>query len=87
MMNIDEIFMGMPEGISTLVISQPYCKFCDKAKNILVEKNIPFLEYCVGIDLTKEEASTLTGMNTRPAIYINGELIGGYTQLLRHLTS
>jgi glutaredoxin 3 len=58
------------------------CPYCVSAKNFLNGKNIPFQEIDLTgkpeeIDRIKEE----TGWRTVPIILINGQLIGGYTDL------
>ena len=58
------------------------CPFCDRAKSLLDEKG---LKYEV-VDLTNnivelEALKAKTGWKTVPMIFINNELIGGYTDL------
>lgn len=58
------------------------CPYCDRAKSFLDEKG---LKYEV-VDLTNniaelEALKTKTGWKTVPMIFINNELIGGYTDL------
>ena len=58
------------------------CPYCDRAKSLLDEKG---LKYEV-VDLTNniaelEALKAKTGWKTVPMIFINNELIGGYTDL------
>lgn len=58
------------------------CPFCVAAKRFLNEKGVPFEE----IDLTGKhdelmELKQKTGWRTVPQIFINGKMIGGYTEL------
>lgn len=67
---------------SVLVYSKVPCPFCDRAKNLLNAKNIPF----ESIDLTDQpdemaRIKNETGWRTVPIIMIDGQLIGGYTDL------
>jgi glutaredoxin len=58
------------------------CPYCEKAKKFFTSKGITYQEVIVGIDIAEDAFRALTGMTTKPAIYINGNLIGGYTDLI-----
>lgn len=59
-----------------------YCPFCVRAKELLEEKNIPYREVVLdGDDEKKRALYEKTGQNTVPFIFINGDFIGGYTEL------
>ncbi len=65
-----------------LIIKKNPCPFCDRAKNLLDGKG---LSYEV-LDLTDkmdelEGWKQKTGWKTVPMIFINDELVGGYTDL------
>lgn len=65
-----------------VMYSKVPCPFCVNAKRLLNEKNIPFEE----IDLTSnmdelQRIKDETGWRTVPIILINGNLIGGFTDL------
>jgi glutaredoxin 3 len=65
-----------------LMIKKNPCPYCDRAKNLLDQKGIAFDI----IDLTDnlDELQTWkdkTGWKTVPMIFINDELVGGYTDL------
>lgn len=65
-----------------LVYTKSYCPYCDRAKDLLARKGVPFEE--IYLDDRPEEYATLkkkTGMMTVPQIFINDELVGGYTEL------
>ncbi len=58
------------------------CPYCDRAISLMNELNIPFEE----IDLTDQDdeirrIKNETGWKTVPIIMVNGEVIGGYTDL------
>ena len=59
-----------------------YCPFCDAAKALLHKKNIPFEEIDVSDDEAKHALKARTGWRTVPQIFIDGELIGGYEELV-----
>lgn len=58
------------------------CPYCERAKNLLSSKNIPFEE--VNLDGKDDELQALkdkTGLRTVPQIFIGEELIGGFSEL------
>lgn len=70
----------------TVVIGKPNCPYCDMAKKVLTKKGIEFTY----IDILAEgkSAAELTGrpdVRTVPQIFLNGEYIGGYTELAKKL--
>jgi glutaredoxin 3 len=65
-----------------VIYSKDPCPYCVRAKNFLNDKGVPYEE----IDLTDKPAEidrikNETGWKTVPIILINGQLIGGYTDL------
>lgn len=64
------------------VYTTDYCPYCLRAKKLLTSKNVPFEE--INLDGKWDELKALkskTGLQTVPQIFIDGELIGGYTEL------
>jgi len=65
-----------------VIYSKTYCPFCVRAKNLFDNKNVSYEEIMVDsdpqlfIDLKQK-----TGMMTVPQIFIDDQLIGGYTDL------
>lgn len=65
-----------------LIYTKSYCPYCDRAKALLNDKGVQFEE--IFLDDKPEEYDTLkkrTGMMTVPQIFINDQLVGGYTDL------
>ena len=64
------------------IYSKSNCSFCDKAKNYFTQNDIPFTAHNAEIP---EIFDVLMIRNpyarTMPQIFINDELIGGYTDL------
>ena len=64
------------------IYSKSNCSFCDKAKNYFTQNDIPFTAHNAEIP---EIFDVLMARNpyarTMPQIFINDELIGGYTDL------
>lgn len=66
-----------------VLYSKDNCKFCEMAKDLLKTKQFDFTEYRIGKDITREEfMEQFPNIRTAPAIFINGEYIGGWTNIL-----
>ena len=70
-----------------VVYSKDNCPFCVKAKGLLDKLEVDYTTKNVGQDITLEELYKELKKQVRsvPQIVINGELIGGYNQLVEHL--
>ena len=70
------------------IYTGPICTYCDRAKDLLVNKGLEFIE----IELSKyperreEMLSRTGGKKTVPQIFINNQFIGGFREL-RNLNS
>ena len=61
-----------------------WCGYCVRAKALLEDKGIPYEEIAVDDDPAfRQRIFDLTGGWTVPQILIDGEPIGGYTELWR----
>jgi len=59
-----------------------FCGFCTAAKRLLSARGIPFEETNVSqIPGAREALVDRTGWRTIPVIEIDGELVGGFTEL------
>ncbi len=69
-----------------IIYTTASCPYCHAAKALLQKKGIHFTE----IDVTDEDDFDAlvkkTGWKTVPQIFINEKLIGGYTELTRHIS-
>ena len=68
------------------IYTLPTCPYCIKAKELLKDNYLDFNEYDISHDeenMRKELSDTfdLQGIATVPQIIINGQHIGGYTEL------
>lgn len=65
------------------IYSKDNCIYCDKAKNLLNEKEINFREVKVDVNdrCVVDELQERTGMKTFPQIFIGNQVLGGYTEL------
>lgn len=68
-----------------IIWSKYNCPFCDQAKMMLDQKGIKFEERKIGDGYTKEELlEAIPTARTVPQILIDGELIGGFTELKKY---
>ena len=71
--------------MTTIVYSKNHCPYCDMAKKLLEEKNEPYKEININHvsnpDTVLKEISGITNSKTFPQIVLNGNYIGGYTDL------
>lgn len=60
--------------------TKPDCPYCVKARNLLNMLSISYLQVEVGVGITSEEYKA-TIWPTVPGVVVDGEVIGGYTEL------
>ena len=72
-----------PDAVS--IISKPGCPFCSNAKDMLNEHDISFDEISLGSDASLRSVRAITGLDTVPQIFINGQHIGGSEALQEYL--
>ena len=73
--------------MTAIVWSKYQCPYCDQAKALLKQKGIQFEERKIGDGWTKEDLlEAVPTARTVPQIFINDELIGGFTELKTKLT-
>ena len=64
------------------VYSKNYCPYCVRAKKLLKSKGVDFKE--INLEGKQDEMAQLiqkTAMRTVPQIFIDDELVGGFTEL------
>jgi glutaredoxin 3 len=72
--------------MKAVVWSKDHCPFCDQAKNLLKMKGIEFEEKKIGHGFTKEDLlEAVPTARTVPQIFLDENLIGGFTELKKHL--
>jgi glutaredoxin 3 len=65
-----------------IVWGKNYCTYCDQAKRLLKMKGIDFEERNINLDWTKEQLlEAVPNARTVPQIFLDGELVGGFTDL------
>ncbi len=69
-----------------IVWSKDACPFCDQAKNLLKLKGIEYEERNISRDWTREQLlEAVPNARTVPQIFLDEQLIGGFTELRKHL--
>ena len=67
--------------------SKPNCVFCDKAVMLCQMKSLEFKKYMLDVDYTREDfVNKFPDARTFPQITMDGEYIGGFTELDAHLS-
>lgn len=70
-----------------LVYTKDNCPYCVKAKALLKTQNMEYTEVRIGSDITRDEfLETFPNARTVPQIVFNGELVGGYDDLVKLLS-
>ena len=72
--------------MKAVVWSKYHCPYCDQAKALLTQKGIQFEEKKIGDGYSKEDLlEAVPTARTVPQIFLDGQLIGGFTELKKHL--
>jgi len=73
--------------MKAIIWSKYNCPYCDQAKALMTSKGIEFEEKKIGDGYTREELlAAVPTARTVPQIFLNGHLIGGFTELKQKLT-
>ena len=71
--------------MKAIIWSKYHCPYCDQAKALLTQKGISFEERKIGDGYSKEELlEAIPTARTVPQIFIDDQLIGGFTELREH---
>jgi len=72
--------------MQAIVWSKPNCPYCEQAKTLLNNKGIAYEERKIGDGYTKEDLlEAVPNARTVPQIFLDGKLVGGFTELKEHL--
>lgn len=65
--------------------SKDNCQYCVQAKQLLAIKGVEYEEKKIGAGYTKEDLlEEVPTARTLPQIFLDGNLIGGFTELRKH---
>ena len=72
--------------MNNIIWSKDNCSYCNKAKLLLQNRNIPFEERNISKDWTKEQLlEAIPTAKTVPQIFLWGNYVGGYDSLLEYM--
>ena len=72
--------------MTAIVWSKYNCPYCDQAKALLTQRNIAYEERKIGDGYSREDLlEAVPNARTVPQIFINNQLIGGFTELRQHI--
>ena len=72
--------------MEVIIWSKFNCPYCDQAKALMTSRGIAFEERKVGDGYTKEQLlEAVPTARTVPQIIINGNNIGGFTELRKYI--
>ena len=71
------------------IYTKDNCVWCTRAKNLMSDLQIPYLEHDLSDDDERKEFYKRIGegVSTVPQVYIDGNRIGGYKELSRWIGS
>ena len=74
--------------MGAIVYTKNFCPYCDMAKQLLTEKGVAYQEININHsdkpDAIIKEIQSFTTQKTFPQILLDGQYIGGYTDLRDH---
>lgn len=73
--------------MSIIIWSKNGCGYCEAAKNLLTQRGMTFEERKIdGVTWTKEQLlEAVPDARTVPQIFMDGRLVGGFTELRKEL--
>ena len=82
---MEDAVKEMINNNKVMVFSKDYCPFCHKTKDLLKSKNVEFkaveMDLIEGGNEMHAALKSISGQNTVPCIYINGNKVGGNDDL------
>jgi glutaredoxin len=75
-------------NMKAIVWSKNHCPYCDQAKNLLKLKGIDYEERNINDGWDKEDLmAAVPNARTVPQIFLDDQLIGGFTELRKHFST
>lgn len=72
--------------MKAIVWSKYQCPYCEQAKQLLAQRGIAYEERKIGDGWTREDLlEAVPNARTVPQIFLNDELVGGFTELKERL--
>lgn len=72
--------------MKAIVWSKSQCPYCEQAKQLLAQRGISYEERKIGDGWTRDDLlEAVPNARTVPQIFLNDELVGGFTELREKL--
>ncbi|MBT8442053.1 MAG: glutathione peroxidase [Gammaproteobacteria bacterium] len=78
---LEYVAPGVQQPLDVAVFSRPGCPHCTRAKSLLESRHVAFAELELLKDYPHRALRALTGRETYPQVFINGQHIGGADEL------
>ncbi|RTZ67819.1 MAG: glutathione peroxidase [Aquificaceae bacterium] len=78
---LDYIAPDADRPLSVSIFSRSGCPYCAKAKARLAQEGLEYEELVMGRDYTDRTLRAISGTSSVPQIFIDGDLVGGSTDL------
>ena len=73
--------------MKAIVWTKDACPYCVQAKALLEQRGIEYEEKKIGVNYTREQLlEAVPTARTVPQIFLDGELVGGFTELRKKLS-
>ena len=73
--------------MKAIVWTKDACPYCVQAKALLEQQGIEYEEKKIGVNYTREQLlEAVPTARTVPQIFLDGELVGGFTELRKKLS-
>ncbi len=82
---LDHINPKAKKPVPVSIITKPGCPFCANAKKMLQDNGMAYEEISLGHDATLRSLRAITGRDTVPQVFIDGQHIGGSDDLEKYL--
>lgn len=82
---LDYINPKAQKPVPVSIITKPGCPYCAAAKQMLSDNGMEFEEIVLGHDATTRSLMAISGRDSVPQVYINGQHIGGSEELEGYL--
>lgn len=77
---------NMEVKMKAIIWSKYQCPYCEQAKQLLAQRGIQYEERKIGDGWTREDLlEAVPNARTVPQIFLNDELVGGFTELRERL--
>lgn len=73
--------------MNAIIWTKDHCPYCDQAKSLMQQRGITYEERRIGLGYTREQLlEAVPTARTVPQIFLDGQHIGGFTELKQHLS-